>query len=122
MRETYLKNVHILTNKMVEELGKWPDIPLIGQARCWVNDKLENYEFIRDVDFTILKKLLGQDYIYYIVFYEKIIDEVGPSFEKRKYMIMMNLLAALKDEKGFRNALEKWLLASRIKKLYKEEN
>lgn len=99
---------------------KYIGIPMLGQAKKWSNEVGENYEFVSKVDFTVLKTLLYRDYIRYIILYEDLLKERELSFEKRKYMLMMNLLAALKEEKGFINRLEKCLLAKKIKKTYIE--
>lgn len=97
---------------------KYIGIPMLGQAKKWSNETGENCEFVAKVDFTVLKTLLDKDYIRYIIFYEDLLKEREISFEKRKYMLMMNLLAALKEENGFVNKLEKCLLAKKIKKTY----
>lgn len=94
------------------------DIPMLGQAKKWSNETRENSEFVQKVDFTVLKTLLNKDYIRYIIFYEDLLKEGEVSFEKRRYMLMMNLLAALKGEEGFINKLEKCLLSRKIKKTY----
>lgn len=96
---------------------KYIGIPMLGQAKKWSNEIGENYEFVDKVDFTVLKTLLDKDYIRYIIFYEELLKEREVSFEQRKYMLMMNLLAALKEESGFINKLEKCLLAKKLEKV-----
>ena len=95
-------------------------IPLMGIATQIVDTPVEDYVFNVDVDFREIQKYVKDDYVNCMKLYEEVLWTEDPAMEKKKFAIMINLLAAIADEKGLSDRVEKYLLVKEIKAiLYK---